>query len=63
MPMVSECQAEGCSTLTMGRFCLEHEKQFVGAAGNPQSALSESGRGTSGTDCERSLAMGQARPE
>jgi len=25
MPMIRECHAKGCSTLTMGTLCLEHE--------------------------------------
>jgi hypothetical protein len=25
MPLVHECQEPGCSTLTMGRRCLQHE--------------------------------------
>lgn len=25
MPVVHECSARGCSTLTMGRYCIEHE--------------------------------------
>ncbi len=25
MPLVQECSAPGCTTLTMGRLCVEHE--------------------------------------
>jgi len=27
MPMIRECEAVGCSTLTMGTLCLEHERE------------------------------------
>ena len=27
MPMIRECDAVGCSTLTMGLLCLEHERE------------------------------------
>lgn len=26
MPLVHECSADNCKTLTMGQFCIEHEK-------------------------------------
>lgn len=29
MPLVHECGRPECSTLTMGRFCLAHERQEV----------------------------------
>jgi hypothetical protein len=27
VPIVHECARQGCETLTMGEFCLEHEQQ------------------------------------
>jgi butyrate kinase len=27
MPMIRECDAVGCSTLTMGALCLDHERE------------------------------------
>lgn len=29
MPVVHECAVEGCSTLTMGELCLQHELETV----------------------------------
>jgi hypothetical protein len=26
MPLVHECEDDGCSALTMGKFCIEHEQ-------------------------------------
>jgi len=36
--MIRECNATGCTTLTMGELCLEHESEACerpGAAGQP----------------------------
>jgi len=32
MPLVHECQEPGCSTLTMGKRCLQHEQFARGRA-------------------------------
>ena len=29
MPMIHPCSAEGCSVLTMGELCLEHERRHA----------------------------------
>jgi hypothetical protein len=29
MPIVTQCTAPGCETLTMGPLCIEHERQSV----------------------------------
>jgi hypothetical protein len=26
MPLIRQCRAHGCETLTMGQFCIEHEQ-------------------------------------
>jgi hypothetical protein len=38
MPMIHECERDGCSTLTMGRLCLEHEATTVLHDARPQGA-------------------------
>jgi hypothetical protein len=51
MPMVHPCSAPGCSTLTMGALCLEHE--FA-------PALDSSGRGSVARAALIGLAAGLA---
>jgi hypothetical protein len=29
MPIISQCSAPGCSILTIGPFCIEHERRAV----------------------------------
>lgn len=36
MPLVHACSSPGCSTLTMGSLCLEHEREARG--GEPRRA-------------------------
>jgi hypothetical protein len=40
MPIVTQCTAPGCKTLTMGAFCMEHEARVtrVFVRGRPWSA-------------------------
>jgi len=36
MPLVHACSSPGCSTLTMGALCLEHERDASGHEQEPQ---------------------------
>jgi hypothetical protein len=40
MPMLKQCPGEGCSTLTLGGYCVEHERVRIAgaAAGGGHSA-------------------------
>lgn len=61
--MIYECQADGCSTLTMGRFCLEHEAAPVarGAGAWPVvTATPDVDSGVNDLDARVSIAR---RPE
>lgn len=36
MPLVHACSAPGCSTITMGRYCIEHEARPAGSIEEPR---------------------------
>lgn len=39
MPLVQECSHAGCSTLTMGPYCIEHEPAAAGRPAPPSRRL------------------------
>lgn len=62
MPMVRECAHDECATLTMGRYCLEHELLMAAQPSHATVVLTVGTAAASDADQELTRSAASASP-
>lgn len=62
MPMVRECAHDECMTLTMGRYCLEHELLMAAQPSKAKVTLTVGPTTSSAADQELTRSVAAASP-